>query len=75
MFYEECTESEAELIVFYEDAAKTSPYHAAIRNSDDTYSYKPGAEGLVENQSYSEMRTGEYSADQDGGERFFKLKN
>lgn len=50
MFYEECTESEAELIVLYEDAEKTDPYHAAIRNSDDTYSYKPGAEGLVENQ-------------------------
>lgn len=73
MFYEQCSQSEGEMIVLYEDSNMTSPYHAAIRNSNDTYDYKMGGGELKEDISYAEMRKvrGPYEF---GPSRFYKLK-
>ncbi|WP_312340643.1 hypothetical protein [Sphingobacterium sp.] len=72
MFYEQCSESEADMIVLYEDTSMHSPYHAAVRNSNGTFSYKEGGGKLTENVSYSTFRNDEkYSV---GPERYYKLK-
>lgn len=73
MFYEQCSQSEAEMIVLYENSNMTSPYHAAIRNSNDTYDYKMGGGELRKGVSYGDMRIkdGFYEF---GPERFYRLK-
>lgn len=62
------------MVVYHNNNSPTDIVHAAVRNSNGTYSWKSGGFKLYENEDYSTLAE-DYKLKDGNNEIFYRLKN